>query len=229
MISRWVRVLGSPRAAFAAHDAKQWGWLLPLVLVFVLSLAAGGASVAGGSIEHNMELVEAQLESQGTPEQQREQALKITRAMQYAGPLVVAPLFSVLWAVAVAGVCLVLGLVLQPGGEAVAFGRALSVSSHASLVLCVGLMASIVGSLSGNPMPSTSPAHLASVGSAGSAFLSRLDPVLILYYLVLSAGMQVSLGFSRVVSRLFCWGLYFSASALVVLGALMGQMMGGKG
>ncbi|MCA8924584.1 MAG: hypothetical protein KDD82_22420 [Planctomycetes bacterium] len=225
MISRWVRVLGSPRAAFAAHEPQQWGWVLPLALVLVLSLLAGGVGVLSGSIEHNLEAVQAQLEAQGTPEAQREQALKVASAMQYAGPLVISPAFSVLWAVGIAGVLTLLGLVLQPGGEPVAFRRALSMSAHASLVVCLGLAATLIGSLSGNPMPSTSLVHVASPGSVGGAIASRLDPISILYYLVLAAGMQASLGFSRGASWLLCGGLYGGASALIVLGALAGKMM----
>lgn len=247
LTERVREVLLEPRAAFRRHDAA-WGWTGPFVLVALAGLVQGLVymarvditAVQAAASERQMEqldpAVRRRVESDPKVKEMTETTQRFTAFASKVAVFVWPPVGGVGGLLLAGGLCFGAAQVLRlrrsdaPRPDLM---RSISLAAHVSLVNLVGLAATTVGALSGNPMPYTSAANLVDpfAQPVVSAGLSRLDPVLLLYYGVLAAGLEGSLRFPRRLALAGAAGAYLLISLAVVgfTGAmtLLGQMAGG--
>jgi len=233
--ARAVGVLAAPLRTFGRHHAG-WGWALPWLVVALAGVVYGalhlGLVDVGALAEQEFERALEEM-----PASQREalgDALETSRrwgVFQAKVGLIGGPPLSTLLGVLFAG-GLVFAISVVLGDGKADLMRSISVAAYASLVNVVGYGALAVGVLLGNPAPQTSLKHLVDPlqAPATAALLSRLDPIVLYYYVVLAAGLTASCGLRRRRAVAVAAGLYGLASlALIGMGALqaVSQGMGG--
>lgn len=240
-------VLLDPRATFARHDAA-WGWSGPFVLVALAGVLFGLVFMARVDItavqraasERAFEKMDAATRRRMDDPKVKEIVETSQRFTAFGTKvwLVVGPPVSGLVGMLVAGgLCFGAAYVLRlrhvsaPRPDLM---RAISLAAHVSLVNLIGLGAQTLGALTGNPGPTTSAAHLVDMFDHPvlAAGLGRVDPVVLLYYVVLAAGLERSLRFPRPLALGLAAGAYVGVSLLAVVvaaGSAAMQSMGAAG
>lgn len=242
-------VLLDPRGAFARHDAA-WGWTGPFVLVALAGVLFGLVFMARVDItavqraagERAFEQMDAATRKRMDDPKVKEIVETSQRFTAFGTKvwLVVGPPVGGLVGMLVAGgLCFGAAYVLRarhPGAPRPDLMRSISLAAHVSLVNLIGLGALTVGALTGNPQPTTSAANLADPFESPvlATALGRIDPVVLLYYAVLAAGLEASLRFPRRTAIGLASGAYVTFSLLQLAAAgvsvamsKLGQAAGG--
>lgn len=236
-------VLLDPTQAFSRHDAG-WGWVIPWALVagagVLFGLLTLGkvdlAARAAADFERGMEQMplaqRKQLEGNTEVKDMLETSQKFTAFLGKVALVAGPPLLGLVELVVFGGVAFLAGLVLGPPRGAPELMRGISLAAWASLAELPGWAARAVAVLLGNPAPTTSPLHLVDPFTSPvlAAVLSRLDPVVAYYYLLLGLGLIGSFRLAPRRAWLVVGGLWALVSAQGVGLALLsklGQVMGG--
>ncbi|MCO5170832.1 MAG: hypothetical protein M9894_31270 [Planctomycetes bacterium] len=237
-------VLLEPGATFARHD-PSWGWIGPWLVVALAGVLYGlvvlaridVVAVQRAEAERAMEQLDPATRRRIESDPKTQEILETTqRFMAFAGKvgLIVGPPVTGLGGLLVGGMlCFGASALLarrRPGAPRPDLTRCLSLAAHVSLVELVGVAARTIGALGGNHAPSTSAVNLvdAITQPVAAAALSRLDPVTLLYWAVLAAGLHGSLGLPRRASLGLAAGGYAAVSlgavAIAGLGALASKL-----
>jgi hypothetical protein len=239
-------VLLEPRETFARHDAS-WGWVGPWAVVALIGVVCGLLYMARFDItelqrvagERAMEqLPAAQRKAMDDPkvadmvETSRRFMAFGTKVWLVLGP----PVAGIGGMLVTGGLLFGAAMLYRKRGARPDLMRALSVAAHAKVVSIIGLAAGTIGALTGNFMPQTSPANLVDpfVHPVAVAALSQLDPVAILHYAVLAAGLEASLRVPRRAAVALTIGAYAAIAAasigfqaVAVALSQAGQQVGG--
>lgn len=237
--ARLLGVLLDPRETFAHHDAA-WGWLGPWLVVSLAGVLCGLLFLARIDVDA---MVKAQNEAafermdpaqrkliEGNPQAQ-EFADMGARAGAFLAKLgaVAGPPLGNLVGLVVAGGLLFGAARLGAGRPELT--RCLSVAAHAQAVNLVAVAATGLAILTGNGQPTTSPANLVDRLAHPVAFaaLSRLDPVAVLYYVAVAAGLERSLRVPRQKALQLTVGAFLALSLLTVALAAAAAALQGLG
>lgn len=228
-------VLLAPFQAFSGHDAS-WGWGKPWAIVAFAGLVVGViflARIDADAFQHwaweksqaNMSKEQrAQLEQPEVAEMmakgRRVQSFLMKAGALAGPPLIglVGILFAGFWLYLVANF-----LAKEPPDPM----RCFSVAAYASLANLVDLAGAGAGVLMANPMPRPNLSALVSDPMTQpllSASLERIGPGLFLYYLLLTAGLERSLGLTRRRAVLVTVGVYLLVSLLAISMGALGQL-----
>lgn len=209
LVERLRGVLLEPRETFARHDAS-WGWIGPWAVVALIGVVCGLLYLARFDVTE-LQRVAGERAFEQMPAAQR-RALddpKVVEMMEtgrrfsaFATKLVLVvgpPIFGIGGMLITGGLLFGAALLCRKRGARPDLMRAISVAAHAKVVSLIGLFATGLGALTGNFMAQTSPANLVDpfVHPIAVAALSQLDPVAILHYAVLAAGLEASLRVPR--------------------------------
>jgi hypothetical protein len=237
---RALAVLCTPERAFEFHTAA-WGWVQPWLAVVALGLLLGVvtlvrvdlSAVAQRQFERTLDsmpaqqraLMETQMETMG-----RFQGFAM-KAQALGGPPLGALIQILVFGAAVFAGSRVLGGEKTP----LDLMRCLSLVAWAGLADGLSYAARAVGVLLGTAIPMSSPAGFADPldHQVLHVALSRLDPTVALFYVLLGVGLVVSLRFPRKRALLLSGGLYGGLSLLLVgmagIGAMAQKMSQGAG
>jgi hypothetical protein len=239
---RALAVLFLPERAFGDHDAT-WGWAKPWLLVAAVGVLIGAFTLLwvdlGAVLQGQAELAMDQMPSQqrkmieGNPaakamtEKMVKYQVFFAKVRAMAGPPI-----SGLGGLLFAGgfLFLITRFVRGPDTPTDLF-RCISLAAYVSLVNALGFVAVGVGVLTGNAMPSTGPAGLASPVSQAVLYtaLERLDPFVIYYYVLLAVGLHASLKLSKKQALQVSVGAYATCSAILIGLAATGTALQGLG
>lgn len=234
LVDRVRGVLLDPRATFARHDAA-WGWVGPYALVAVAGVLFGLVYLARVDVAAFRQALRERAFEQLDPGTRRrmddpqvKEILDKTGRMEVFGTkvwLVLGPPASGLGGVLVCGgLCFGAATLVHrrhPTAPRPDLMRSISLAAHVSLVNLVGLGAKTLGALAANPQPVTSAANLVDpfAHPVLATALGRIDPVVLLYYVVLAAALEGSLRFPRRLAVGLAGGAYALSSSLELAAA----------
>ncbi|MGE0711787.1 MAG: hypothetical protein AB7N76_30730 [Planctomycetota bacterium] len=237
--ARVLAVLLTPFQAFRVHDAS-WGWWQAWMLVAAAGVLTGAISLwrvdheawQHAQWERVLEQMPAAKRKQIEKPEVAEQMEKFRRFQAFLSKVgrVAFPPLGGLFGVLFAGALIfVAGRALAP--EPPDLPRCLSVAAFASLANLIAWAGEGWGALLGNPQPTTSLAALTDpLGQPVlAAALSRVDPALFAYYLLLAAGLAGSARLRTSVACALSGGLYVLASLALVGMSAASKAMSGMG
>lgn len=234
LVERVRGVLLEPRATFARHDAA-WGWAGPFALVALAGVLFGLVYMARVDVaafqraarERAFEQLDPVARRRMDDPQVKEQVEKFGRLSAFGTKVwcVVGPPVSGLGGVLICGgLCFGAATLVHrrhPSAPRPDLMRSISLAAHVSLVNLVGLGALTLGALTANPQPTTSAANLVDpfTHPLVATVLGRVDPVALLYYVVLAAGLEASLRFPRQLAVSLAGGAFLATTALQLAAA----------
>lgn len=239
-------VLLEPRETFARHDAS-WGWVGPWAVVALIGVVCGLLYLARFDVTElkrlEMERAFEQLDpatrkmmedpkaAEGIATWAKMQAFG-SKAWLVVGP----PVAGIGGMLLTGGLLFVTTLLLRKRGARPDLMRAISVAAHAQVVGLIGVLACALGAITGNSGAQTSPINLVDpiVHPVIATALAQLDPVAILHYAVLAAGLEASLRVPRRLAVTLTAGAYvtlgvveLSLAGIAVAAGQLGKQAGG--
>jgi hypothetical protein len=247
LLERVRGVVLAPGPTFARHDAA-WGWAGPFALVALAGVLFGLVFMARVDITAVQRAAAERAQDQLDAATKRrmddpkvkeffETSLRFTAFGTKVWLVVGPPVGGLVGLLGVGAACFAASSLLHrrhPTAPRPDLMRSISLAAHVSLVNLIGLGALTLGALTGNPQPTTSAANLADPFTSPvlATVLGRVDPVTVLYYVVLAAGLEGSLRFPRRLAVGLAAGTYLGVSALQLLAAgasIAAQQLGAGG
>ncbi|MDC3378969.1 YIP1 family protein [Planctomycetota bacterium] len=236
-VGRVVGILTAPFRTFQHHEAG-WGWAAPWILVTLVGVAFGilylSSVDVGALAEAEFERAIAEMPKAQRDNPQMQEGLEMGRKwgvfMAKTGGIMGPPLGCLLDVLIMGGLIFVACLVLRGPKTRVELMRCISVTAYCELVYLLYYGGKALAVLFGSEYPDTSLRMLADMHTqqVAAAVFSRIDPILIYYYVVLAAGLNASCKLSRAKSWLVSFGLYGLVTVLAVGAAAAGAAMSGK-
>lgn len=189
------RILGVillPRETFSALDERA-GWLVPWAIGAVAGVFVAIVALIRG-VDFGAIVRQQMLEQGNMPPEMMEFPVRAANVTAHIMMFVAPTIGALLGGLVVGGV--IFGLSWALGGRR-DFLRAFTAAMHAGLIWLLRDVAVLVGFLSGNPIPQTSPANFAKLQGFGALALSLFDPIYWWWVVLLFYATHLTMGVER--------------------------------